>query len=58
MIHKAAGAGVPILVTRSIPTTEAYKIAIESGITIVGRIGSAEPIVYTRPDRVSLPAIN
>jgi len=55
MIHKAAGAGVPILVTRSIPTTEAYKIAIESGITIVGRIGSAEPIVYTRPDRLSLP---
>lgn len=52
MIRKAAGAGVPIIVSRSIPTTEAYEIAIRSGITLVGRIGSAEPIVYTRPDRV------
>ncbi len=57
MIRKAAGAGVPIIVSRSIPTTEAYEIAFGSGITIVGRIGSAEPIVYTRPDRVASPAI-
>ncbi|MFA5853141.1 MAG: formate dehydrogenase accessory sulfurtransferase FdhD [Spirochaetales bacterium] len=57
MIHKATAVGVPILVTRSIPTTEAYRIAIESGITLVGRIGSAAPIVYTRPDRIATPAI-
>lgn len=57
MIRKAAGAGVPIIVSRSIPTTEAYEIAIGSGITLVGRIGSAEPIVYTRPDRIASPAI-
>jgi len=57
MIQKATGAGVPILVTRSIPTTEAYRIAIESGITLVGRIGSVDPIVYTRPDRIAAPAI-
>lgn len=52
MIQKAARAGVPILVSRSIPTTEAYAIALEVGITLVGRIGSANPIVYTRPDRI------
>ncbi|MHB0897291.1 MAG: formate dehydrogenase accessory sulfurtransferase FdhD [Spirochaetales bacterium] len=57
MIRKAAGAGVPIIVSRSIPTTEAYEIAIGCGITIVGRIGSAEPIVYTRPDRVASSTI-
>lgn len=53
MVQKAARAGIPLLVTRSIPTTEAYRIANDAGITLVGRIGSAKPIVYTRPDRIS-----
>lgn len=52
MIQKAARSGVPVLVSRSIPTTEAYSIALDAGITLVGRIGSANPIVYTRADRV------
>jgi len=52
MIQKAARAGVPILVSRSIPTTEAYSIATEIGITLIGRIGTQNPILYTRQDRI------
>jgi len=52
MLQKAARAGVPILVSRSIPTTEAYALALEAGITLVGRIGSQNPLVYTRADRI------
>lgn len=53
MVMKASAAGIPVLVTRSIPTTEAYRLAIESGITLVGRILSSEPIVYTFRDRIT-----
>lgn len=52
MVQKAARTGIPILVSRSIPTTEAYAMALEAGVTLVGRIGSHDPIVYTRPDRI------
>lgn len=52
MIQKAARAGVAVLVSRSIPTTEAYARALEADVTLIGRIGSPHPIVYTQPDRV------
>lgn len=52
MILKAAAARVPLLVSRSVPTTSAYEIARQAGVTIVGRVGDAEPIVYTCPERV------
>ena len=54
MVQKAVRAGVPILVSRSIPTTEAYSIAAEAGVTLIGRIGTGKPILYTRPDRIRL----
>lgn len=52
MILKAVAARVPLLVSRSVPTTSAYEIARQAGVTIVGRVGDAEPIVYTCPERV------
>ncbi|MDP2791915.1 MAG: formate dehydrogenase accessory sulfurtransferase FdhD [Rectinemataceae bacterium] len=52
MIQKAARAGVAVLVSRSIPTTEAYLRAVEAGVILVGRIGSAQPVIYTLADRV------
>ena len=52
MVQKAVRAGVPILVSRSIPTTEAYSVAAEAGVTLIGRIGTGKPILYTRPDRI------
>ena len=52
MVQKAACAGIPIIASRSIPTTEAFSIAGETGITLVGRISSQEPKIYTRGDRI------
>jgi len=52
MILKAAAAGIPVVVSRSIPTTTAYEIARLRGITVVGRIESKDPILYTRPERI------
>lgn len=52
MILKAVAARVPLLVSRSVPTTSAYEIARQAGVTIVGRVGDDEPIVYTSPERV------
>ena len=54
MILKAVAARVPVVVSRSIPTTTAFEIAEATGVTIVGRIGDDEPIVYTRPERIRL----
>ena len=54
MILKAVAARVPVVVSRSIPTTTAYEIAREAGVTIVGRIGDDEPAVYTGSDRIRL----
>mgnify|MGYP001768619533 CR=1 FL=1 len=52
MALKARAAGIPVLATRSIPTTSAYALALEAGITIVGRIGAERPVVYTLPERI------
>jgi len=54
MILKAVAAGVPVVVSRSIPTTTAFEIAEAAGVTVVGRIGDANPIVYTHPERIRL----
>jgi len=54
MILKAVAARVPVVISRSIPTTTAFEIAQSTGVTIVGRIGDDAPIVYTSPDRIRL----
>ncbi|HEY9054584.1 MAG TPA: formate dehydrogenase accessory sulfurtransferase FdhD, partial [Rectinemataceae bacterium] len=52
MAAKAINAGIPLLASRSIPTTEAFSLAVDAGLTLVGRLGSASPIVYTSGERV------
>lgn len=52
MILKAVAARVPVVVSRSIPTTTAYEIAEKAGITVVGRIGSEHPIVFCGSVRI------
>jgi len=54
MILKAVAARVPVVVSRSIPTTTAFGIARDAGVTVVGRIGDDQPIVYTNPERIRL----
>lgn len=54
MILKAIAAKVPVVVSRSIPTTSAYELAVQAGVTIVGRIGSEQPAVYCGSERILL----
>ncbi|MEN6477938.1 MAG: formate dehydrogenase accessory sulfurtransferase FdhD [Rectinema sp.] len=52
MALKAVNCRVPVVVSRSIPTTTAYELAVRGGITLVGRIGSENPALYTHPERI------
>ncbi|WP_026477210.1 formate dehydrogenase accessory sulfurtransferase FdhD [Alkaliphilus transvaalensis] len=52
MILKAVACKVPIVVSRSIPSSLALEIAESQGITIVGRIVSNEPFIYSHSQRV------
>jgi FdhD protein len=53
MATKTIAAGIPVFASRSIPTTAAYEMAVERGLTMIGRITSGEPIVYTMRERVT-----
>jgi len=53
MVLKCAGAKVPVVVTRSIPTSSALELAKQNGITVIGRIMASEPIIYVNEDRIS-----
>jgi FdhD protein len=49
---KVVAAGIPIVASRSIPTTATYEMAVERGLTMIGRIASDSPIVYTGGERL------
>jgi len=53
LVWKAAMAGVGLVASRSIPTTAACALALELGITLVGRCLSASPLVYSGAWRVA-----
>jgi FdhD protein len=50
---KIVAAGIPIVASRSIPTTAAYEMAVSRGLTLIGRVASDSPVVYTRGDRLA-----
>jgi len=52
MILKVIAARIPVIVSRSIPTTTAFELAQRAGVTIVCRIGDEHPTVYTSPERI------
>ena len=52
MILKALACGLPVVATRSVPTGMALEIADSLGITVVGRIFTQIPIVYTHGSRI------
>ncbi len=54
MALKAVAMKTPIVATRSIPTSMALEIAEALGITMVGRIASANPVVYCHGRRILL----
>ncbi len=42
-----------VVVSRSIPTTTAFEMAEKAGMTVIGRIGSDQPIVYCGSVRIA-----
>jgi FdhD protein len=53
MAAKTLAAGIPIFASRSMPTTAAYEMAVEKGLTMIGRCSSPSPVVYTMRERVT-----
>jgi FdhD protein len=53
MAAKTIAAGIPVFASRSMPTTAAYGMAVEKGLTMIGRVASPSPVVYTVRERVS-----
>ncbi len=54
MVLKAARAGVPIICSRSNPTSLAVELALKLGITLVGRALTGNATVFTHQDRVMM----
>lgn len=52
MILKAVAVNAPIVTSLSVPSNLAVKLAEKFGITIVGRVKSKSPIVYTNKERI------
>ncbi|WP_422486669.1 formate dehydrogenase accessory sulfurtransferase FdhD [Gudongella sp. DL1XJH-153] len=52
MVFKSARAGVPVICSRSNPTSLAVELALKLGITLVGRAVSRNATVYTHKERV------
>lgn len=52
MVLKAVAAQIPVVASRSIPSTLALEIAEQSGITVIGRMAAKEPVVYSHPGRI------
>lgn len=57
MVLKSASAGIALVVAISAPTSLAVELADEAGITLVGFARDDRFTVYTRPARVSVPAV-
>lgn len=53
MVWKAARAGLQLAASVSIPSTLARDLAEAAGLTLVGRVVSSQPTIYTRPDRLA-----
>lgn len=54
MVLKAVNSKIPIIASRSIPSDLAIDIANKMGITLVGRLNSMDPIIYTYPKKIIL----
>ncbi len=54
MVIKAAGAGVPVVASMRITSNLALYIAREYGVSLIGRIGSPEPIIYNEIEGIQI----
>ncbi|MBU0692508.1 formate dehydrogenase accessory sulfurtransferase FdhD [bacterium] len=54
MTSKAARAGIPMIVSRSAPTSLAVAIAEDAGMTLIGFVRGPRINIYTHPHRINL----
>lgn len=54
MATKAKNAGVPVILSKSAPTSLSVQTAHDAGITLVGFVRSEKMNVYTHPNRIDL----
>lgn len=52
MAIKAVSGKIPVIASRSIPSNLAIEIAEKLGITLIGRVGTLYPIIYTHEERI------
>ena len=53
IVHKIRRLGIPLVISISVPTAMAVKLAEDAGITLVGSIRGGKFIVYTHEERLS-----
>ncbi|MDD5225319.1 MAG: formate dehydrogenase accessory sulfurtransferase FdhD [bacterium] len=53
MAHKAARAGIPVLVTQHFPTDRALAEAKALGLSVIGYLRKTDFTVFSRPERIS-----
>lgn len=54
MLVKAVKGNIPIVLSKSAPTSSSISIADEAGITLVGFVRGERMNIYTHPDRIDL----
>lgn len=55
ILFKAAGSGIPVLISKSAPTDMGVDLARELGITIIGFVRGGGMNVYTGQERIDIP---
>lgn len=53
MIIKVARVGIPIIASKSAPTSSGYVVGVEANVTIIGFVRGNRFNIYTHPERVS-----
>jgi len=53
IVHKISRLGIPLVISISVPTALAVKLAEDAGITLVGAVRGVKFIVYTHEERLS-----
>jgi len=53
MIVKCRNVNIPVIATRSVPTTLAIETAEKAGITLIGLVRGKDMVVFTHPEKIA-----